>query len=312
LLSKSGAVYPQRFGFRTVEVRPGNGIYLNGTKIKMKGINRHCFWPETGRTLNPSINLNDVKLIREMNMNAVRCSHYPPDAGFLDQCDSIGLYVLDELAGWQNAYDTITGEKLVKEMVIRDVNHPSVLFWSNGNEGVTNKDLDDDFARYDPSGRLVIHAHHRPGNAFNHIDCNHYEDYYSSGKILMDSLIYMPTEFLHCQEDGGGGAGLHDFWEQMLRTVRRGFYGRWMKDGTQLIKRITMKPVNAERWCAGTPREKESFYAIKDFSPVSVRMKELRTFAVLEIENHEFTNQPVSVNLNCDRKPRKITRTHCG
>jgi hypothetical protein len=301
LLSKKQVLYStsQRFGFRTIEVRPGDGIYLNDVKIKMKGINRHCFWPETGRTLNHAINLTDVKLIREMNMNAVRCSHYPPDADFLDLCDSLGLYVLDELAGWQNAYDTMIGEKLVKELVIRDVNHPSVLFWINGNEGGTNKDLDDDFARYDPSGRLVIHAHHRPGNAFNHIDCNHYEDFYSSGRILSDSLIYMPTEFLHCQEDGGGGAGLNDFWNQMLDAPRSGGGFLWalLDEGiirTDLNGVTDVNRINANDGVLGPHREKEgSYYAIKEiYSPVYIGMKELPiTFdGALEVENRfEFT-----------------------
>src|SRR5690606_12456597 len=73
----------ERFGFRTIEIRRGDGIYLNGVQVKMKGINRHCWWPETGRTLNDSLQLLDVQLIKEMNMNAVRCSHYPPDTRFL-------------------------------------------------------------------------------------------------------------------------------------------------------------------------------------------------------------------------------------
>ena len=73
-------------------------------------------------------------------MNAVRCSHYPPDKSFLNICDSLGLYVLDELAGWQKAYSTKAGAPLVKEMVIRDANHPSIILWSNGNEGAhTNR-----------------------------------------------------------------------------------------------------------------------------------------------------------------------------
>ena len=52
-----------------------------------------------------------------------------------------------------------------------------------------------------------------PVTQFNGIDCNHYEDYYSTQKILNDTLIYMPTEFLHAQDDGGGGAAMNDFWE---------------------------------------------------------------------------------------------------
>ena len=138
----------EKFGFRTIEIRQGDGVYVNGKKVKFKGINRHVFWPESGRCINKTIDEDDVWLMKEMNMNAVRCSHYPPDQSFLDFCDSYGLYVLDELAGWQNAYDSEVGSKLVKEMVIRDVNHPSIVFWSNGNEGGTNKDLDDDFAIY--------------------------------------------------------------------------------------------------------------------------------------------------------------------
>ena len=57
-------------------------------------------------------------------MNAVRMSHYPPDRPFLDAADELGLYVLDELAGWQGAYDTPTGARLIGEMIRRDVNHP--------------------------------------------------------------------------------------------------------------------------------------------------------------------------------------------
>ncbi|MGZ5191125.1 MAG: glycoside hydrolase family 2 protein, partial [Flavisolibacter sp.] len=202
-----------KFGFRTIEVRKQDGIYLNGVKIKMKGVNRHVWWPETGRCINPEIDLADVKLIKEMNMNAVRCSHYPPDQSFLDYCDSLGLYVLDELAGWQKAYSTKAGAPLVKEMVIRDANHPSIIFWSNGNEGGHNKELDDDYGLYDLSNRTVIHGHHRPGNAFNGIDCNHYETYYSTQNILKDTNIYMVTEFLHAQDDGGAASALSDFWE---------------------------------------------------------------------------------------------------
>ena len=62
----------------------------------------------------------DIEFMKDMNMNAVRMSHYPPDKEFLDLCDSLGLFVLDELTGWQAAYDTIAGRKLVKELVEAD------------------------------------------------------------------------------------------------------------------------------------------------------------------------------------------------
>jgi beta-galactosidase/beta-glucuronidase len=98
-----------RFGFRTFEVRPRDGLYLNGQKITLKGANRHSFWPDSGRTLSRQVCYDDARLMKEMNMNAVRMSHYPPDPDFLEACDELGLYVLDELAGWHGFYDQPTG-----------------------------------------------------------------------------------------------------------------------------------------------------------------------------------------------------------
>ncbi|MCB0531419.1 MAG: hypothetical protein KDD14_04410 [Saprospiraceae bacterium] len=301
---KNGATESHRestvFGFRTIEIRHGDGVYINGNKIKFKGINRHCFWPESGRTLSRSIDRMDVELLKAMNMNAVRCSHYPPDQAFLELCDSVGLYVLDELAGWQNAYDTTVGEKLVREMVIRDVNHPSIIFWSNGNEGGTNRALDDDFGLYDPSLRPVIHAHHKPGNDYNGIETNHYEKYYSTKQILDDSLIYIPTEFLHAQDDGGAAAGLHDFWELMWTAPRSGggFLWAMLDEGvvrTDLNGYVDVNRVNAPDGVLGPHREKEgSFYALKEiFSPIVISKLALPADfqGKLAVENrYHFTN----------------------
>ena len=302
LLNKKKVVYTttKRIGFRSVEIREGDGIYVNGTKVKMKGINRHCFWPETGRTLNANIDLMDVRMVKEMNMNSIRCSHYPPDQSFLDICDSLGIYVMDELAGWQTCYDTIVGEKLVKEMIERDVNHPSIIFWSNGNEGGTNPDLDDDFAKYDHSSRVLLRAHHKPGNAINGVDCNHYETYYSSQKILNDSLIYMPTEFLHSQDDGGGAAGLYDYWEQMWAAPKSGGGYLWVLFDEAIMRTdmnnlLDANRVNANDGVLGPHREKEgSYYALGEiFTPVKIYMDDITADfdGTIEVENRfHFTN----------------------
>ncbi len=269
----------EKFGFRTIEIRRSQGIYINGTQVKMKGANRHCWWPETARSLSKEQELQDVLLLKEMNMNAVRCSHYPPDKYFLQLCDSLGIYVIDELAGWQKAYSTKAGEPLVKEMVLRDLNHPSIIFWSNGNEGGHNKELDDDYGKYDYSNRPVLHCHHRPGNAFNGIDCNHYEDYYSTQKILNDSLIYMPTEMLHAQDDGGAGAAMEDFWNLHWTSQKSGGVFIWaMVDEavvrTDLNNVLDANGLNANDGILGPHREKEgSYYALREiFSPVQLKM----------------------------------------
>jgi hypothetical protein len=291
----------EKFGFRTIEIRKGDGIYLNGVQIKMKGVNRHVWWPETGRSVNPAIDLADVQLIKGMNMNAVRCSHYPPDKSFLNYCDSLGLYVLDELAGWQKAYSTKAGAPLVKEMVERDANHPSIIFWSNGNEGGHNKDLDDDYGLYDLSNRPVLHCHHRPGNAFNGIDCNHYEDYYSTQKILSDSLIYMPTEFLHAQDDGGAAAALNEFWEVHWNAKRSGGGFLWALVDEGIVRTdmngiIDVNGVNAPDGVVGPHREKEgSYYAIREiYSPIKISLQSLpesNVHVTIPVENrYHFTN----------------------
>ena len=96
----------QKFGFRTIEYRhqyagdKEDGLFINGQKVIVKGANRHSFRPETGRTLSKQKNIEDVLLIKSMNMNAVRLSHYPADPEFLDACDSLGLYVECEMPGW--------------------------------------------------------------------------------------------------------------------------------------------------------------------------------------------------------------------
>jgi hypothetical protein len=217
-LMKSGEVIhetTERFGFRTIEMRPGDGFYLNGRKIRFKGVNRHCFWPDSGRAVNRKISYDDARLIKEMNMNAVRMAHYPPDKHFLEACDELGLLVINELTGWHDAYDTTVGRKLVTSMIRRDVNHPSILIWSNGNEGGHNFELVADYPRLDPQRRQVIQP--TPSwegpTTFNGVDTAHYPTYEDHLKRLAGDAIYLPTEFLHGLYDGGAGAGLFDFWQ---------------------------------------------------------------------------------------------------
>lgn len=287
----------ERFGFRTVEVREGDGVYVNGQRIMMKGVNRHSFWPDSGRTLSPALSVQDIKLMKEMNMNAVRMSHYPPDAHFLDACDELGLYVLDELAGWQKPpYDTETGKRLVKEMVPRDVNHPSILFWDNGNEGGWNTDLDDEFAKYDPQNRNVLH----PWELFGGINTDHYEPYESVQEILSGSDLYMPTEFLHGLYDGGHGAGLNDYWNLLTQSPlgAGGFLWVFSDEGAVRTDKngwIDTDGNHAPDGIVGPYREKEgSFYTIKEiWSPVHIGLETLPAgfTGSIEVENrYDFTN----------------------
>jgi hypothetical protein len=261
----------QRFGFRTIEVRPNDGVYLNGRKIVLKGVNRHSFRPATGRTLTRAENYADARLIKEANMNAVRMSHYPPDPAFLEACDELGLYVLDELAGWQGFYDTPTGARLIGQIVRRDVNHPSILFWDNGNEGGWNRENDGEFARWDPQRRAVLH----PWALHDGINTDHYERYESTVRLSAAPEIFMPTEFLHGLYDGGIGAGFRDYWDVMGRspTVAGGFFWVFADEGIERTDRnraIDNVGNQAPDGIVGARHEKEgSFFTVKEiWSPV--------------------------------------------
>ncbi|MBO9617507.1 MAG: glycoside hydrolase family 2 [Niabella sp.] len=269
----------QKFGFRTVELRQRDGIYINGVKAKFKGINRHSFRPETGRTMSLQNSIEDVLLIKEMNMNAVRMSHYPPDGHFLDVCDSLGLFVMDELAGWHGHYDTPTGTKLLKEMIDHDANHPSVVLWSNGNEGGHNFDLDSLFTSFDIQQRPVVH----PWQLFNGIETQHYRQYnYGVGNYDNGHDIVLPTEFLHGQYDGGHGAGLEDYWEKMWRDPLHAGGFLWDFSDQAVVRKdlndsLDTNKGNAADGIVGPHHEKEgSFYAVKQiWSPVYFERKEL-------------------------------------
>ena len=265
----------QKFGFRTVEVRLNDGIYVNGQKVMFKGVCRHTFWPSSGRTSSKQLAIDDVNLMKDMNMNAVRMSHYPPDQYFLDVCDSLGLFVLDELAGWQKFYDTPTAHRLVKEMVERDVNHPSIVLWDNGNEGGFNKEVRGDYALYDPQKRTVI----EPWAIINGTNTKHYPGYkYVENALTNGKEIYFPTEFLHGLYDGGLGAGLDDQWNLMLSKPLSAGAFLWVfaDEGVErrdLNDSIDTNGNSAPDGILGPYHEKEgSFYTVSEiWSPVAFK-----------------------------------------
>lgn len=287
----------RRFGFRTFEVRDGDGLYVNGQRVLLKGVNRHSFRPETGRALDAEDCYTDVRLIREMNMNAVRMSHYPPDEVFLDACDELGLYVLDELSGWQRAHGTAIGRLLVREIVEHDVNHPSIVFWDNGNEGGWNRDLDGEFALYDPQRRRVLH----PWELHDGVNTKHYPNYDDFATLLKGKDLVMPTEFLHGLYDGGAGAGLEDYWRAIQNSPvgAGGFIWVYADEGVVRTDRggkIDVFSTFAPDGIVGPHLEKEgSFYAVRDiWAHVQVAkpaLGEAYEGQPIELENHyDFTS----------------------
>jgi hypothetical protein len=285
-----------RFGFRTFEVRAGQGLFLNGQRILLKGVNRHSFRPDTARTLSRQDCYDDARLIKEMNMNAVRMSHYPPDEAFLEACDELGLYVLDELSGWQHAHDTTVGRLLVRAMVERDVNHPGILFWDNGNEGGFNRELDGEFSLYDPQNRHVLH----PWALHDDVDTKHYPTYADLTQRLNGKNLVMPTEFRHGLYDGGAGAGLEDYWKAISESPvgAGGFIWVFADEGivrTDDGGRIDVFSTYAPDGLVGPRHEKEgSFFTVRDlWCPVQIAPPVLdeKFDGILSVNNrYDFTS----------------------
>jgi hypothetical protein len=300
----------QKFGFRTIEYRHSyqakkgakseekgsthvygcddDGVFINGQKVIIKGVNRHSFRPESGRTLSKQKNIEDVLLIKSMNMNAVRLSHYPADPEFLDACDSLGLYVECEQPGWHWAHETIVGSQIVEEMVTRDVNHPSIIFWSNGNEGGFNYELEPVFAKFDPQQRVVLY----PWANRNGFETKHYRSWGETAAYMRQKEIFMPTEFLHGLYDGGHGAGLKDYWKLMMSNPRcaGGFLWDLMDQGVVRTDRNNIVDCMGNfgsDGIVGPHMEKEgSFYTIREvWSPVQVLYFDSGAFTVQNCYN---------------------------
>ena len=284
----------QKFGFRTIEYRhqyngdEEDGVFINGHKVIFKGVNRHSFRPESGRTLSKAKNIEDVLLIKSMNMNAVRLSHYPADPEFLDACDSLGLYVECEQPGWHWAHDTMTGSQIVEEMVMRDVNHPSIIFWSNGNEGGFNYELEPVFTRLDIQKRVVLY----PWANRNGFETKHYRSWGETADYMRQKEIFMPTEFLHGLYDGGHGAGLKDYWKLMMSNPRcaGGFLWDLMDQAVvRTDQNGILDPVGnfGSDGIVGPHMEKEgSFYTIREvWSPVQVLYFDSGAFTIQNCYN---------------------------
>jgi beta-galactosidase len=121
-----------RIGFREAVFKT-DGFYLNGSRYQIFGLNRHQLYPYLGMAAPASVQRRDARILKEvLNVNMVRCSHYPQSPHFLDACDELGIMVFEEPPGWSYIGDA-TFQQLVldnvRDMVIRDRNRPSVVVW---------------------------------------------------------------------------------------------------------------------------------------------------------------------------------------
>ena len=131
--------FEHRFGFRELTI-DGNVLKLNGQPIKLRGVTCHATDPKTVKVIDEELTLKDMRMMKEASVNYIRTSHYPREPRFYELTDSLGFYVIDEVPfgfGDKNLYDSTFYEVLqqrAQATIRRDMNHPSVLIWSLGNE----------------------------------------------------------------------------------------------------------------------------------------------------------------------------------
>ena len=121
-----------KIGFRDAEFR-NDGFYLNGKKLKLRGLNRHQSYPYVGYAMPRSMQEMDADVLKyELGLNTVRTSHYPQSQHFINRCDEIGLLVITEIPGWQHIGDQAWQDQAVRnteEMILQYRNHPSIILW---------------------------------------------------------------------------------------------------------------------------------------------------------------------------------------
>jgi beta-galactosidase/beta-glucuronidase len=245
-----------RVGFRTVEIKDGQ-FCVNGQPVTIRGVNRHEHDPDTGHTVSEASMIEDIQLMKRLNVNAVRTCHYPNQTRWYELCDEYGLYVWDEAnveshgiwdvpankPEWRDAIVT-----RVQAMVQRDKNHPSVVVWSLGNESGYGPNL--------AEAADWIHAHDptRPV---------HYHPAADAPEVDMLAPMYPPVERLialaehetetrpiimceYAHAMGNSPGGLKEYWAAVARYPRLqgGFIWDWVDQG---LRRTTAE---GETWFA--------------------------------------------------------------
>jgi beta-galactosidase len=242
LLDPNGVVIEvsqQRIGFRSIVIK-GQDFLVNGQPVMFYGINRHDFNRFTGRALTRDDMRQDLLELKRWNFNAVRTSHYPNDAAFLDLCDELGFYVIGEANIESHAFISSICDDTkyltafvdrVGRMVQRDIHHPSVVMWSLGNESGagSNHEAAAAFARsFDPSRPLHYEGGIRGNWMGSHSltdviapmypSINAIKEYAKSPKA--DRPLIM-CEYSHAM--GNSNGNLAEYWEVIEST--RGLQG---------------------------------------------------------------------------------------
>jgi len=262
----------EKVGFRDISVRNG-AILLNGVAIKFKGVNRHDSDPVTGSVISMEQMLVDLHLMKQHNINSIRTSHYPNSPIFLQLCDELGFYVIDEAdleshgsveaAHSQDNKGDYSGIALlvarddfehaildrIDLMITRDINRPCVLLWSLGNEAGYSKHMEKaaKYIKGFDSSRLVHYQSMHELEGSDQADSS--EAVLDVVSTMYTSSEWMQNEFLkkenenrplvlceYCHAMGNGPGDLEDYWKVIYSNDRfsGGFVWEWCDHGIKI------------------------------------------------------------------------------
>ena len=246
-LTNSTEFVSSKIGFRNIEIKYGQ-MLINNEPIIIKGVNRHEHDPIMGRTVSEDLMIKDIKIMKKFNINAVRTSHYPNHPRWYELCNEYGIYVMDEAnieshyfwskftkdPKWENAF-----LDRAKRMVYRDINHPSIIIWSLGNEAGygPNHDIMANWIRKYDDSRLIHYEGREPGYTPlpNHFDI--ISNMYPSVdlmKKLHDENPNRPIilcEYSHAM--GNSNGNLFKYWDNIYAYPRMqgGYVWDWVDQG---------------------------------------------------------------------------------
>lgn len=251
LLDKDGLVLEStsiKIGFREVEISGGQ-LLINGKAVLLKGVNRHEHDPKTGHVISRESMLEDIRLMKQFNINAVRTSHYPNDPYWYQLCDKYGIYVVDEAnieshgmgykpertlgnnPSWKAAH-----LDRIRRMMERDKNHPSVIIWSMGNEagfGVNFVDAAELMHQLDPN--RPTHYERAGEDMATDIVCPMYpsiDHLRSYAERATDRPLIM-CEYAHAM--GNSVGNLKEYWDVIKAEphLQGGFIWDWVDQGLE-------------------------------------------------------------------------------
>ena len=259
LKNKQGVseVIPQKIGFRNVEIKNAQ-LLVNGKPVLIKGVNRHEMDPDGGYVVSVERMIQDIKIMKQLNINAVRTCHYPDDPRWYDLCDEYGIYVTAEAN--LESHGMGYGEKSLAKFpeylqthiernegnVKTFINHPSIIVWSLGNEGgygINFEKAYDWVKAYDQTRPV---QYERGGyDSKTDIHCPMYIDYEESEKYCKSDGVkpYIQCEYAHAM--GNSEGGFKEYWDLIRKypKYQGGYIWDFVDQGLRDKSPITGKEI---------------------------------------------------------------------